>query len=476
MTSISNQTVTHALYQKQSDLNSQSNEIHSSNTEQQQQQDPENIITSSMKTLIVLTIKLLFMVAIPCLCQATTGADLHPVVLVPGSGGNQIEARLTSEYKPSSLVCALSALRPKGSWFRLWFQPSVIVAPLTQCFAERMMLYYDDELDDYHNAPGVETRVPFFGSTEGLMYLDPHLKHITEYMATLVNSMERIGYESGNNLFGAPYDFRYGLAAEGHPCHVGNQYLQDLKQLIESAFNSNGEKPVIILSHSLGGLFVLQLLNRSPLSWRQKYIKHFIAVSAPWGGAVLQMLTFASGYTLGIPIVNPLIVRGEQRSSESNLWLMPSPKFFAEKPLVITEKKNYSACDIQEFLEDIGFGEGVHPYKTRIAPLLYSLEAPGVPVTCIVGSGVVTPETLLYGKEGFDVQPEIVYGDGDGTVNMASLLALESEWSSQEGQQVLNVIKVSGVSHMSLLKNEAAVKEIIAQVESINSIHLTSVS
>ncbi|KAM0937986.1 putative phosphatidylcholine--sterol O-acyltransferase [Dioscorea sansibarensis] len=420
-----------------------------------------------MKTLFL-------MLALLCLSHNSIAVDLHPLVLAPGRGGNQLEARLTSKYKPSTLICKLSALFTKGSWFRLWFSPSVIVSPFTRCFAERMMLYYDPELDDYHNAPGVETRVPHFGSTEGLMYLDPHLKHITDYMATLVNSLEKVGYERGKNLFGAPYDFRYGLAAEGHPCHVGNQYLQDLKELIESAFISNGERPVIILSHSLGGLFVLQLLNRSPLSWRHKYIKHFIAVSAPWGGTVLQMLTFASGYTLGVPIVNPLLVRGEQRSSESNLWLMPSPKVFARKPLVITEKKSYMASDIPEFLMDIGFWEGVCPYKTRIVPLLYSLEAPGVPVTCIVGTGVETPEMLVYGNEGFDVQPRIVYGDGDGSVNLESLLALESLWSGLKRQQVLKMINVSGVSHLSLVKDEVAVNEILAQVQSINSLPLTS--
>ncbi|KAH7665033.1 lysophospholipase III protein [Dioscorea alata] len=417
---------------------------------------------------------LLLMLALLCLYRNSIAVDLHPLVLVPGRGGNQLEARLTPKYKSSTLICKLSALFTKGSWFRLWFSPSIIASPFTRCFAERMMLYYDPIIDDYHNAPGVETRALNFGSTEGLMYLDPHLTHITEYMATLVNSLEEIGYQSGKNLFGAPYDFRYGLAAEGHPCHVGNQYLQDLKKLIESAFVSNGKKPVIIVSHSLGGLFVLQLLNRSPLSWRHKYIKHFIAVSVPWGGTVLQMLTFASGYTLGVPIVDPLLVRGEQRSSESNLWLMPSPKFFARKPLVITEKKSYMASDIPEFLMDIGFGEGVCPYKTRIVPLLDSLKAPGVPVTCIVGTGVETPEMLVYGDEGFDVQPRIFYGDGDGSVNIESLLALKSLWSGLEGEHKLRVINVSGVSHMSLVKDTVAVNEILAQVQSINSRLLTS--
>lgn len=107
-------------------------------------------------------------------CHVWSGSsNLYPLVLVPGSGGNQIEGRLTEAYRPSSLVCRRW---DHGRWFRLWFDPSVIVGPLTKCFAERMMLYYDPALDDYRNAPGVETRVPYFGSTQSLLYLDPHLK------------------------------------------------------------------------------------------------------------------------------------------------------------------------------------------------------------------------------------------------------------------------------------------------------------
>ncbi|XP_062164162.1 lecithin-cholesterol acyltransferase-like 1 [Alnus glutinosa] len=402
-------------------------------------------------------------------CQA--GSSLHPLILIPGNGGNQLEARLTSDYRPSSLYCNRwnPVVKSKDGWFRLWFDPSVLLAPFTKCFAERMMLYYDPELDDYRNAPGVETRVPHFGSTQSLLYLDPHLKHITAYMAPLVESLEQIGYENRKTLFGAPYDFRYGLAAEGHPSHVGSKFLQDLKELIENASSSNGGKPVILLSHSLGGLFALQLLSRNPPSWRQKFIKHFVALSAPWGGTVQEMLTFASGYSLGVPLVEPLQVREEQRSSESNLWLMPNPKLFGrQKPLVITPNTTYSAHDIAQFLNDMGFPQGVYPYKSRILPLIDKYAAPGVPITCIIGSGVRTPETLFYGKSGFDEQPEVVYGDGDGTVNMASLLALESLWSNKKNQPV-KVIKIRGVSHTSVLSNDLALDEIIEEISGVNS-------
>ncbi|GAB2269584.1 hypothetical protein Dimus_004506 [Dionaea muscipula] len=123
---------------------------------------------------------------------AAAGSLLHPVILVPGTGGNQLEARLTADYKPSSLLCRTWRYRygrlniiggdddpttiDRDGWYRIWFDPKMLAAPFTKCFSERMMLYYDPVADDYHNAPGVEMRVPHFGSTKSLLYLDPSLK------------------------------------------------------------------------------------------------------------------------------------------------------------------------------------------------------------------------------------------------------------------------------------------------------------
>ncbi|KAH6796145.1 hypothetical protein C2S51_037131 [Perilla frutescens var. frutescens] len=403
-------------------------------------------------------------------CRASA-APLHPVILIPGAGGNQLEARLTETYKPSSLLCNrwYPLKKDPDGWFRLWFDPTVLLRPFTKCFNQRMKIFYDPHIDDYHNAPGVQTRVPFFGSTEGLLYLDPYLKKTTSYMEPLVKSLEKIGYVNGQNLFGAPYDFRYGLAAEGHPCEVGSKFLSDLKTLIESASASNGGTPVILLSHSLGGLFALQLLDRAPVSWRH-IVKHLITLSAPWGGTVDEMLTFASGNTLGVPLVDPLLVREEQRSSVSNMWLLPSPAVFdPAKPLVITPNASYSSADIGSFLRDIGFPEGVRPYEARVLPLVKRLPpAPGVPITCVVGTGVETAEMLVYGAGGWDERPEVAYGDGDGTVGMVSLLALQSAWGELKNQSV-RVVEIGGVSHTSVLSDGAALDAIVAEVSSINS-------
>ncbi|CAM8943331.1 unnamed protein product [Rhodiola kirilowii] len=431
---------------------------------------PPNPITGAILIAMVSAIA-----ALNALSSSAIG--LYPVIIVPGNGGNQLEGKLTKEYKTQSPFCRRWKEKENGEgWFRLWFDPTVLFGPLTKCFAERMTLRYDPVLEDYRNAPGVLTRVRNFGSTESLLYLDPNLKSITSYMSPLVEALEDIGYIDGETLFGAPYDWRYGLAAAGYPSQVGSKFLNDLKILIENASKKNGGKPVILLSHSLGGLFCHQFLIRNSLSWREKYIKHFVALASPWGGTVQEMLTFASGYTLDVPLVKPLLVRDEQRSSESNLWLMPCPWLFGgKKTLVVTPNVNYSSNDILRFLQDIGFPEGIKPYESRILPMVGNLSAPQVNVTCIVGNGVRTAETLFYGEKGFDEQPEILYGDGDGTVNMASLMAAESWWGGEKNQS-LKMIKLGGISHTSILKDEVAVGKVVDEILDINSPHLAIAS
>ncbi|KAG6506792.1 lecithin-cholesterol acyltransferase-like 1 [Zingiber officinale] len=401
----------------------------------------------------------------PDRCLPVLAGNLHPLILVPGLGGNQIEASLTGAYEPTAAAC-----RPRDDgWFRLWLDRSALLDTQSQiCFAERMRLFYDPEADDYCNAPGVRTRIPLFGSTMGFRYNDPdHKDDWSSYMAPLVERLEAIGYVEGETLFGAPYDFRYGLASAGHPSRVGSRFLRDLAELVENASASNGGKPVIILTHSFGGMLALQLLDRLPATWRKRFVKHFVPLAAPWGGTVLEMGIFATGTNHGLPFVDNLLMRPESQSWESNLWLLPSPRTFGEAPIVVTNHGNFSASRMSAFLEGVGFSEGVGPYQSRILPLLQELNPPLIPVTCIAGTGVATAEVFVYGDGGFDKLPEIVYGDGDGTVNLVSLLAIESEWFSFP-EQDLKVIKLPNISHLDIVKHDSALSLVIEEILEIN--------
>ncbi|KAJ3674051.1 hypothetical protein LUZ60_006043 [Juncus effusus] len=426
---------------------------------------------SLVSPLFLVLLQSLPIPTIPTSIPFSIPAPLFPIILIPGQSCNQLEARLTDSYR-SRTGTNCSAFRTKD-WYRIWLNYTDLqLGPDAQkCFAEQMSLVYDSYNDDYVNFPGVETRVPFFGSTDGFRYRDPDLGDNFMCMARLVNQLETIGYQEGQNLFGAPYDFRYSLAAPGHPSKVGTKYLNDLKRLVEKASRMNENKPVILLSHSLGGLFALHFLNNNSMRWRQKFVRHFIALSTPWGGTAFVMQVLASGSTLNFPSIDdPLILRQEIRSLASDLWLLPSPLIFGEKPLFTTKYKYYSASNIVDFLQEIGFRNGIPPYTTRIEPLVSDLPIPtGVSVTCITGYGIDTVETLFYDEYGFDFGPSrVLYGDGDGLVNSVSLFGLESVWSTRSDRD-LKVVKLENVSHEGILKDEAPLREVIKEVNEVNS-------
>ena len=61
------------------------------------------------------------------------------------------------------------------------------------------------------NTPGVLVRVPDFGNTSSIEYLDPSLSHPGQYFAPFVQSLvDKFGYDRRMNIRAAPYDFRYG--------------------------------------------------------------------------------------------------------------------------------------------------------------------------------------------------------------------------------------------------------------------------
>jgi len=75
-----------------------------------------------------------------------------------------------------------------------------------------------------------------------------------------------------------------------------SEYLKDLQQLIVSCYEQNGHQRVILLGHSMGNLYIHHLLTHQSDSWKRKYVKSFISLSGPWGGAVKTVRLEISGW------------------------------------------------------------------------------------------------------------------------------------------------------------------------------------
>ncbi|OEL36560.1 Lecithin-cholesterol acyltransferase-like 1, partial [Dichanthelium oligosanthes] len=348
---------------------------------------------------------LLVVAALLALPLGSRAGNLHPVVLVPGYGSNQLEATLTAAYEPSAPACGAGA--DQQGWFQLWpNQTAMRDASQAPCFADQMSLVYDAGADDYRNAHGVATRVPFFGSTRALIGWDQ-----------LVRQLEGMGYRDGETLLAAPYDFRYAVAPPGHPSAVGDRYFRDLGRLIQESRLSQG-RPAIVVAHSFGCALTYQFLLSRPLPWRRRYVKHVVLLGSALGGFAAGMDALSSGMDYGLPgVTRPAMLR-LARSQQSALWRLPTPLVFGDRPLAVTGSATYTARNVSGFLKAIGFPEGVRPYETRVLPMWEALPAPMVPVTSVIGVGVKTPETYVFWTDGLEGKAEVVYGDGDGDINL----------------------------------------------------------
>ena len=72
-------------------------------------------------------------------------------------------------------------------------------------------LKYNSSTGEYSNNDGVETRIPDFGGTSSIEYLDPDSKFsdTTNAFHDMVQWFVDKGYTRGKDIVGAPYDWRY---------------------------------------------------------------------------------------------------------------------------------------------------------------------------------------------------------------------------------------------------------------------------
>ncbi|XP_076325381.1 lysosomal phospholipase A and acyltransferase-like isoform X1 [Tachypleus tridentatus] len=367
-----------------------------------------------------------------------TSNKVTPIILVPGDGGSQIQAKL-NKPETAHYYCE----KKTTEYFTLWLNLELLIPYVLHCWVDNMRLVYNNYTRTTTNSPGVDIIIPGFGNTDTVEWLDPSHVSPSAYFTNIVEYVLPLGYTRGVNIQGAPYDFRKA------PNEM-QDYLKNVTNLLEDTYYKTGNKKVLLICHSLGCPVMLYMLNKQPQSWKDKHVKGLVSLGAPWGGVVKALKAFASGENLGVFVINPLIVRKEQRSCPSLAYLIPSDKFWSKNEiLVFTAKKNYTVANYYEFFQDINFETGWEMWKdTR--NLTYEMKPPGVEVHCLHGFNVSTIESFSYAEDEFpDGQPTITYGNGDGTVNLRSLLGC-LRWKMKQKHKVYHKVFMN-VDHMSIL-------------------------
>lgn len=302
------------------------------------------------------------------------------------------------------------------------------------------------------NQAGVEIRVPGWGESDKVEYLDPANKYLSVgyYFKYIGDLLAANGYLRDHSIRGAPYDFRKGP-------NENKMFFTNMKTLVEETYSLNEDTPVSLVCHSMGCPMTLLFLQGQTQKWKDQFISKFITIAGAWGGSAKAVKVFAIGDDLGALALRASVMKQEQITMPSLAFLLPSPKFWKnDEVLVRTSIREYTLGDMEDIFNDLGYPTGWEMRKDMIPYLDFS--APGVEVHCIYGSGIPTVEVLKYSTPDLTGNPKLLTGDGDGTVNLRSLRGCE-QWRSEQKQPV-NTLEVPGGEHIKILAVPTAIQYI----------------
>ena len=278
----------------------------------------------------------------------------------------------------------------------------------------------------------------------------------------MIDAFEKAGYNH-TNLAGIPFDWRIST----YQVMEQQGYLQSIKQLVEKFYAANNNMKVHMVTHSMGGVTAAYFLNQQTPEWKDKYIASFIPISGPFQGAPKSLRSALSGDTFGIElagldIISRAKVAKVARQSGGVSELFPSPAHWPSSDvLVTTPSRTYTVKDYTDLFKALG-SPITNSVLDKTVNFLGDLQAPGVEVHCLYGTGIKTEMSYTYSTDDFSSQPTIHYSDeGDGTVPLASLQECKT-WEHSQSPPV-NIVEYHLRDHQKIL-TDADVIDYILQV------------
>lgn len=366
-----------------------------------------------------------------------------PVIIIPGAMGSLLEGKLNKK-KTVSPICY-----SQSDWSTLWITESALIA--SQCFFDNIKMRYlgNGKVD---NNEGVEVRVPYYGgSVDGVRCLLSHTEFqckATGNWLAVINELEARGYQVGEDLFSAPFDFRRGA----------DDFMEDafprLKTLVEEVYHSNGGARVAFVSISIGSMFMHTFLTHYvDQEWKDKFVLRWLTMSGVFNGFAqsFQNVVFGRNQFLGAPIFKQTSVRDAYRTWASAAWLIPKAIYGDNRVILESPSRKYTLSDVGDALYD----DQASMFRRSF---LYNMTAdPGVPTDCwftktkrtAVGYKIKQDMTkdLFYSQKGVAVK-EII-GKGDGAADINSLNICES-WPS-------TTVRNFGICHGCFVSKPSAV-------------------
>ena len=235
------------------------------------------------------------------------------------------------------------------------------------------------------------------------------------------------------------------------------QWFDDVKRLVEETYVTNNNQQVTFIAHSYGVSMTMIFFRQQTEIWKNKYIARMISLAGSYGGTAIVLKVYAQGDRIGeVPASH---LRNEQISQPALAYLLPFPIFWSDNEVLVTSKsRNYTRSQYREFFEDLGFPTA-YEYRKDNLRFVDDFSAPNVKIHCLYGLGFDTVAELDYKSDDLSELPNIIYGNGDGTINERSLKGC-SFWKKSQ-KKLINVHEIPNAEHSEILSNNQTLSYIV---------------
>jgi len=333
-----------------------------------------------------------------------TVATKEPIIIVPGSF--MANLYITTKLK-RYWYC------PTVNNKHVWGSLKYLVPPIVNCFFDWSKVAYDNQTGSIGNRDGVSINIGPFGDLDNIRGPFKALgKYIPPIYETYIKKFIENGYQANKDLFGAPYDWRFGIQQP-------SEFWNDLKNLVEESVHANDNKPAILIGHSLGTKLIHRFLNEKvSAEWRHQYISKILLVAPSWSGAGAFMAMYWQRHIPYLSFFKTEALKEWLGTLTLTTGHFPNEEVYANTTVIISpdgeEIKGKDLFNLEMQLKIFSDEE----YLINKENIQYSKVVPpqlkDVDTYIMFNSGLPTPLGLSFKGKSWDSDGETIKGNGDG--------------------------------------------------------------